>query len=254
MRSASDWIRRLPQTRDGRSQLVFFLLIAVSLWAFVGISGEVMEGDTQALDRRVLEAFRTPGDLSDPLGPVWFEQSVRDITALGGSTILTLISVAVLGFLLIEGKLHTAGFLLLAVLGGLLISLALKYGFDRPRPDFLTHGQKVYTASFPSGHSMNAAIVYLTLGAILAKAHKSWAIRIYVLSVVIVITVMVGLSRVYLGVHWPTDVLAGWVAGAAWSLVCWTIFHALQAHRVVEQESEVGTPGSPPAARDAKYR
>lgn len=223
--------------RDGLQYLVFFLIIALGMLAFTEIASEVMEGDSLAFDRQVLEAMRTPGDLSDPIGPIWLEQSVRDITALGGSTILTLITVAVVGFLVLEGKPRTIGFLLLAVIGGLLLSLALKAGFDRPRPDFLPHGQEVYTASFPSGHSMNSAIVYLTLGAILARAHRARAVKIYVLTAAILITIMVGLSRLYLGVHWPTDVLAGWSAGGAWALLCWLLIHHMQRRRMVEAET-----------------
>jgi len=222
----------------GLSYLLFFLVIALSLWVFAELADEVSEGETMAFDRGVLTALRTPGDLSDPLGPVWLEESVRDITALGGSTVLTLITLAVVGFLLLEGKPRTIGFLLLAVLGGLLLSLALKAGFARPRPDFLPHGQAVYSASFPSGHSMNAAVVYLTLAAIFAQAHRSRGIKLYVLSMAILVTVLVGISRVYLGVHWPTDVLAGWTAGAAWAVFCWLIAHHMQRRRLLESETD----------------
>ena len=244
--------------RDGLQYLIFFLVIAMSLWAFAELADEVIEGESLAYDREILEAFRVPGDLSDPLGPGWLEQAVRDITALGGSTLLTMIVIAVIGFLLLERKPRTIGFLLLAVIGGLLLSLAMKAGFDRPRPDFLPHGHTVYTASFPSGHSMNAAIVYLTLGAILARAHRSRAVKIYVLSVAILVTVMVGLSRVYLGVHWPSDVLAGWSAGAAWAVLCWLLIHRMQRRRMVEDEAALGeagegpTPGSGGAAQGAR--
>lgn len=234
-------------TGDGAHYLIFFLVIAVSLWAFFAIAGEVMEGDSQAFDRAVLTALREPGDLSDPLGPIWLEQAVRDVTALGGSTVLTLITIAVIGFLALEHKPRTIGFLLFAVVGGLLLSLLLKHGFDRPRPDFLPHGQEVYTASFPSGHSMNSAIVYLTIGAILARAQRARAVKIYFLTVAIVITLLVGLSRIYLGVHWPTDVLAGWSAGAAWAMLCWLLVHYLQRRRVVERETGQPTAGVDPS-------
>lgn len=228
--------RRL--SNNGLRYLLFFLIIALSVWAFIGIAGEVIEGDSLGFDRKILEALRTPGDLSDPLGPVWFEQGVRNVTALGGTAILTLISVAVIGFLVIERKPRTIGFLVFAVVGGLLLSLALKAGFHRPRPDFLPHGQEVYTASFPSGHSMNSAIVYLTLASILAQAHRGRAVKVYLITTAIVITALVGVSRVYLGVHWPTDVLAGWTAGAAWAVFCWLLFQRMQQRRMVEGEAD----------------
>ena len=236
-RSLQDLLSQRRLSSDGLRYLIAFLVIALSLWIFVGIAEEVVEGDSLAFDRAILEALRTPGDLSDPVGPVWFEQGVRDVTALGGTTILTLITAAVVGFLLLERKPRTIGFLLLAVIGGLLLSMALKAGFDRPRPDFLPHGQEVYTASFPSGHSMNSAIVYLTLASILASAHRARRIKVYVITAAIVITALVGASRVYLGVHWPTDVLAGWTAGAAWAVFCWLLIHRMQQRRMVEGEA-----------------
>jgi undecaprenyl-diphosphatase len=238
-------------SRDGLGYLLLFLLIAAALWGFAEIADEVVEGETRAFDEHLLLSLRTAADPTDPLGPPWLEQSVRDVTALGGTLVLTLITAGAAGFLLLERKPRTALFLLLAIIGGSLLSLTLKAGFDRPRPDLLPHGQAVYTASFPSGHSMNSAVVYLLIGAVLARAHRSPAIKVYLLACAILITVLVGSSRIYLGVHWPTDVLAGWTAGAAWALLCWLLAYHLQRRRLVERESETlaetaGTSGSRP--------
>lgn len=223
-------------TRDGRRVLILFLVGAASLWVFALIAGLVSGGDSQPFDRWLLNALRSPGDLSDPLGPVWFEEAVRDITALGGSAVLTLVVIAVVGLLALVRRPKTILFLVLAVVGGLLLSLALKAGFDRPRPDFLVPGQRVYTASFPSGHSMNAAVVYLTLASIVACSVRRHAVKMYVMLTAIVVTMLVGLSRIYLGVHWPTDVFAGWSAGAGWAVFCWLLMHAMQARHLVESE------------------
>jgi undecaprenyl-diphosphatase len=231
------WLEHPRLTPGGLARLVVFLLIAASLWAFAEIAGEVIAGDSLEFDRSVLMALRTPGDLGDPLGPLWFEHAVRDITALGGTVVLALITIAVVGFLMIERKRRTIAFLLLAVLGGTLLTPLLKAGFDRPRPDFIPHGQFVDSGSFPSGHSMNAAIVYLVLGTILAQAHRSRSVKIYVISAAIVITALVGLSRIYLGVHYPTDVLAGWTLGAGWALLCWLLIEIMQKKKVVEGEA-----------------
>lgn len=207
--------------RDGGlSPLVLFLVVVLCLWIFVAIADEVLEGDSRPFDRAVITALRTSGDLGDPLGPLWLEEGVRDITALGSNAVLGLITLAVAGFLALAGRPRHVLFLLVAVAGGLLLGLALKAGFDRPRPDFLPHGQAVFTRSFPSGHAMNAAVVYLTLGSILAGRLASRLAKAYVLMVSMAVTVLVGLSRVYLGVHWPTDVVAGWSAGAAWAVLC----------------------------------
>jgi undecaprenyl-diphosphatase len=224
-------------TRDGIHYLLGFLALAGSLWVFAEVADEVVEGESQRLDRAVLEALRQPGDLSDPLGPPWVEEAMRDITALGGTAVLTLITLFAVGFLVLERKPKTIAFLVLSVIGGLLLSLLLKDLFDRPRPDFLAHAQVVYTKSFPSGHSMNAAVIYLTLGATLAHAHEARALKVYMIAASIAVTVLVGFSRLYLGVHWPTDVLAGWSAGAAWGMLVWLSFRLLQHGHVVEPQA-----------------
>jgi undecaprenyl-diphosphatase len=116
----------------------------------------------------------------------------------------------------------------------MLLSTLLKMGFDRPRPDLVPHGALVYTASFPSGHATLSAVVYLTLGALLARVQPRLVLKLYLLGLAILLTVMVGVSRVYLGVHWPTDVLAGWAVGAAWALLCWATALWLQRRGRVE--------------------
>lgn len=252
----NEWLSKIRRTlaswvsRAEFPYLVLFLLAALSLWLFVELADEVMEGESLPFDRAVIEALRTPGDLSDPIGPAWFEEAVRDVTALGGTAILTLVTVAALGFLWIERKPRTILFLLIAVVGGLILSLLLKAGFSRPRPDFLPHGQEVYTASFPSGHSMNAAVVYMTIGAILAQTERRRAVKLYVLALVIFLAVVVGLSRIYLGVHWPTDVLAGWTAGAGWAMLCWFFALRLRRRKMLEQETALGEPAPEEAQGD----
>ena len=118
------------------------------------------------------------------------------------------------GFLAMTRKGYAALFVLASVIGGVLISQTMKWAYARPRPELVPHGAEVYTASFPSGHSMMAAVVYLTLGALLARTQADRAVKVYILAVAVIVTVLVGVSRVYLGVHWPTDVLAGWALGA----------------------------------------
>jgi undecaprenyl-diphosphatase len=113
----------------------------------------------------------------------------------------------------------------------------MKWAYARPRPELVPHGAEVYTASFPSGHSMMSAVVYLTLGALLARTQSSQGAKIYILSVAVILTVLVGTSRVYLGVHWPTDVLAGWALGGLWALICWLAMLWLQASGQVEDEA-----------------
>lgn len=220
--------------------LLALLAIFGCVWAFVQLADEVVEGETHGFDTRLLLALRAPGDPSDPLGPGWVEEFARDVTALGGVGVLVFVTLAVAVFLRLSGRRADMWFVLIAVLGGQALSTLFKQGFDRPRPDVVPHEVTVYTASFPSGHAMMAAVTYLTLGALLARVQPRRVLKLYLLGVAIILTLSVGVSRVYLGVHWPTDVLAGWTAGAAWALLCWTAARRLQ---------DRGRLGPPPAQR-----
>jgi undecaprenyl-diphosphatase len=230
------------------AMLATLALAAAALWGFAELADEVLEGETHAFDERILLALRSAADLSDPLGPGWLEELMRDITGLGGTGILTFITLAVAGFLALDRKAHAALFVVVAVGSGMLLSTLLKMGFDRPRPDLVPHGALVYTASFPSGHSMLSAAAYLTLGALLARVQARRVLKLYVLGLAILLTVAVGASRVYLGVHWPTDVLAGWAIGAAWALLCWAA--ALWLQRRGQVESPGPDPGALPEPAD----
>lgn len=192
------------------------------LLAFAEIADDVGEGDTRAFDERLLLALRTR-DLADPIGPRWFEQSVADITALGGFAVLALLTLLAIGYLLALKKWGGALLLLIATLGGAALSEGMKLGFNRPRPDLVAHVVETTSMSFPSGHAMLSAATYLTLGALLARAQERRRLRGYVMGAAILITLLIGLSRVYLGVHWPTDVLGGWCLGAAWAMLCWGV-------------------------------
>jgi undecaprenyl-diphosphatase len=203
--------------------LIPIILVAGAAWAFIAILDEVVEGDTRAVDEAIILGFRVPGDPTDPVGPPWFEESVRDVTSLGSAPALVIAVLAVVGFLALAKAWRPAVFTLAASGGGLIVSSLLKYAVDRPRPDLVPHGNLIYTSSFPSGHSMMSAVVYLTLAALVARLIERRLLKGYALGVAISLTLLVGVSRIYLGVHWPSDVLAGWSAGAAWALGCWLI-------------------------------
>jgi undecaprenyl-diphosphatase len=202
-------------------------LAAGAFWAFIELADDVLEGDTRKIDRAVLLALRH-GDLSNPWGPRWFEEMMRDFTALGSLGVLVLVTAAAIGYLLLDRKLRAALAVLIAVAGGQILSSLMKLGFDRPRPELVPHDVYVYTASFPSGHSMMAAVTYLTLGALLISVERRMRHRIYVVLLALLLTLLVGASRIYLGVHWPSDVVAGWTVGAGWALMCWTAMRWLQ--------------------------
>ena len=216
--------------------LVALACIVAGVWGFALLADEVTEGGTQAFDQNLLLAFRT-GPAHSPLGPPPVREAARDITSLGGTAVLTIVTIIAAGFLALDGKTHMALFLCASVLGGVAASTVLKDVFHRPRPDLVPYSVYVSGASFPSGHSMMSAVTYLTLGALLARSQERKRIKAYFLLVAIFLTFSVGVTRVYLGVHWPTDVLAGWTAGSVWALLCWLAARWLQSRRTLERES-----------------
>lgn len=214
-------------------------------WAFVSLADEVTEGETHALDSRLLLALRDPQNPANPLGPSWVEEAARDITGLGGYAVLSIVTIATIAYLLMARKRGAALLVIVAIVGGMLLSTGLKLGFERPRPDLVPHAARVYTASFPSGHAMLSAVTYLTLGALLTRVERSRRIKAFMIGLAVFITLLVGASRVYLGVHWPSDVLAGWSVGAAWASLCWFVALQLQRHGQVERPGETSLPSEP---------
>ena len=203
--------------------LLAALVVVAGAWGFIELADEVWEGETRAIDEWVLRAFRSPDDPSDPIGPVWLEEAVRDLTALGSAIVVSLVVAAVLGLLLIVRDYRAASLVLGSTVGGQLLCLLLKRFFARPRPSLVPGLTRVQLASFPSGHSMVAVVLYLTLGAILAGFVPQTRLKLYIISVAMLLAFLVGTSRIYLGVHYPTDVLAGWCAGLSWAVLCWLV-------------------------------
>ncbi|MCM2372461.1 phosphatase PAP2 family protein [Aporhodopirellula aestuarii] len=222
----------------GREPIVLLGLLTVVLvsWGFVELAGEVLEGDTDTFDRWAVKNLRQSENLGSPIGPAWLAEAGRDLTGLGGIPVLLIAIVASAGFLAINHSYRLLGVLLVSTLGGIGVSLVLKGWFSRPRPDIVPHLSHVYTSSFPSGHSMMSAVVYLTLAALIAPVLRHFWIRVYVISVAVLLTFLVGVSRVYMGVHYPTDVFAGWAAGLVWALLCWLIARAIPVRKIETQK------------------
>ncbi len=218
--------------------LVAVLAAATAGWAFLKIADEVTEGEHGHTDEWVVRSLRAPGNPSDPIGPRWLAEVARDVTALGGYAVLTLLVAAVIGYLLMARHYPAALLVLSATLGGLLLSFLLKGVYARPRPDLVPHLTYVTSSSFPSGHAMLSAVVYLTLGAMLARLVEGWWAKLYFVAVALILTLLVGVSRVYLGVHYPSDVLAGWSAGLAWAVLCWLAARQLQRRGLVEGDKD----------------
>ncbi len=218
--------------------LLAVLAMVTGVWSFIAIADKVVEGRTRRIDEQLIRSLRDPADPSHLIGPDWLEEVGRDLTALGGVAVLGVVTVAVVGFLLIRRTYHAVGFVLIATVGGLVLSLLLKRSFARPRPELVPHLSAVYTSSFPSGHSMLSAVVYLTMGALLARLVEGPAHKVYFLLVAMLLTLLVGVSRVYMGVHYPSDVLAGWSVGLSWAILCWLAARRLQRQGVVERSVE----------------
>jgi undecaprenyl-diphosphatase len=203
-----------------RTVLLLALLVALLLGAFGFVADEVIEGDTLTFDNAVTMVLRDNGDILDPIGPAWLEEAGRDVTSLGSFAVLGIIVIIVLNSLLLIRRPRAAVYVAFAVVSGTILPTALKQIFDRPRPE-MQQAMRVFTSSFPSGHATVSAVTYLTLAVLLASLCTNRRLSIFCVGTGIFLTLLVGVSRVYLGVHYPTDVLAGWSLGAAWALLCW---------------------------------
>jgi undecaprenyl-diphosphatase len=224
---------------DSYANRDFFLLFGVFLivfavWTFLELAGAIRDDRLPELDEQILLGLRETGELSNPIGPRWLEQAVRDISALGSLTAVLFVTGAVAGYLLLSRNVHALAFVLISVTGGMALSNGLKHFFARPRPELVPALVHVDSSSFPSGHAMLSAVVYLTLGALVTRLVRPLNVKLYVLTVVLLLTCLVGASRVYLGVHYPSDVLAGWSAGLAWAMLCWLVMRFLQKRGEVE--------------------
>jgi undecaprenyl-diphosphatase len=225
-----------PRRQSSLRTIGFETPTLILLLILIGAMGIVLSGgETHRLDEWLILAMRDPHDVADPWGPRWLEELGRDFTSLGSVGVLTFVTLTVAGYLWLHGKYRMMTLVLVAFLGGALLSLVLKSGFDRPRPALVPHGTYVQSASFPSAHSMMAAATYLTLGALLARVHPRRRTKAYVLGTAVMTTFVVGLSRIYMGVHWPSDVLGGWALGAAWALLCWFVARWMQKRGSMEQ-------------------
>jgi undecaprenyl-diphosphatase len=221
--------------RDDAILLASLLVLVVCVWFFVAVADRVSEGHTQHVDEQVLLSMRA-GSPSEPRGPAFLPGAMRDLTSLGSPSVLALFVVAVAGSLAARRQYHAFALLLVSTLGGVLLNGLLKHVFARPRPPLAFHLTEVQSMSFPSGHAMESAIIYLTMAALLARLVQPRLLRLYFVGLAAFLTFLVGVSRVYLGVHYATDVLAGWTAGLAWALLCWTVARHLQQRGQVEPE------------------
>ena len=211
--------------------LVNLFILVTAILVFTYVAKEVISGETKEFDEWVLNNLRDNGTLKSPIAPAWFNGLMTDITALGGATIIFMITAAVVFYLMIQKQYEFMLLILVATIGGALLSFGLKELFSRERPPLIFHLLTVKSMSFPSGHAMMSSVVYLTQGALLAKVQSNKNLRVYILLVAVMLVFLIGLSRIYLGVHYPTDVLAGWSVGLAWASLCWFAARYLQRRK-----------------------
>ncbi len=224
--------------------MISALILLLFFWGGIELRDLFMVDRAQQFDEWLLLSVRDSENPQKLFGPHWVDESVRDITAIGGPAVLTFIIVVVMIYLLLQKSYRAATLVLITTLGGLLISLLLKDFFLRERPDIVPALMVETSPSFPSGHSMLSAIAYLTMGSLLTRLETNPKVRVYIISIAIFVAAMVGITRVLLGVHYPTDVLVGWIVGFFWASLCWFFMFALQEQGVVEEnvslEDETG--------------
>ncbi len=198
-------------------------IVAGSAWIFVELADELEDRELHAVDLELIHLLRSPDDPTDPRGPRWLEEWMRDITALGSTPVLTLLTLSVLIVLWMEKRRRAVAWLATAILGAVVVNPLFKELFARERPAILDPELLPSSFSFPSGHAFMSAAIYLTIGALATMVIEHRATRIVVVATAVVITLLVGFSRVYLAVHFPSDVLAGWTLGFAWAALCWVV-------------------------------
>jgi len=233
--SITDLVRGMADMRRPAVPVAMTALGGLAVYVFLKLAGGIEDGELTGFDRALLLSFRNPADPADPLGPAWLEQTVEEVTALGGYPILTVLVAVVVGFLVAVRRYGPALFVTLSVGVGTVVAQLLKIAYDRPRPEIVTHLVAIHTASFPSGHATMSTLVYLTLAALIARLAQDWRVRAYVLSVAVLLSLAVGVSRIYLGVHWPSDVAAGWALGVAWACLSWLVVSGLRWLRLRER-------------------
>ncbi len=194
--------------------------LAAGILAFYLLSRWVLDHGPLAFDHAVLATLREGGTSGGPWGPWWLEDAALDLTALGSTSFSIVLLVAVGGWLVLRGHRALATWFSLALIGGRLLAYALKASFDRARPDFVHHAEVAMDSAFPSTHAMMAAVVWFSLAVLLIEREPRGRVRWWIAVCASLLTVLVGVTRVYLGVHWPTDVVAGWAAGVSWALAC----------------------------------
>lgn len=215
--------------RERHLLLLAGIAVVLAVCGVVELTDDVLEGDTQALDETIMQWLRHSD--GTPIGPAWLPTVAQDLTALGGYSVLTLIGVIVLGLCLLSRRYDMLAMLAFSGIGATVINFSLKALFARPRPSIVDPLVDVHTFSYPSGHALMSFAIYLSFAAVTAELAAGYRTRAYLVCAGLFIAGIVGLTRIYLGVHYPSDVLAGWAIGGAWALLCWIAAVLFKEHK-----------------------
>jgi undecaprenyl-diphosphatase len=222
-------MRALRLARAEVAPLSALLVLMIGVLAFIEIADDMSEADGQRFDQAVLAMMRpVADDPGRPWGPWWLHEAAADITSLGGISVLGLFALIAIGFLVMQRKRLSALLLVVGLAGGVVLSEGLKAVFERERPPLEYQTVETLNASFPSGHALLSTVFYLTLGVMLTRAFSQRRLKAYALGVGVTVALLVGATRIYLGAHWMTDVIAGWCVGAAWAMALWLVAYAAQ--------------------------
>ena len=219
--------------------VVILGLVSGAATLLLWLWSEIGEGELRHFDEAILLGFRQSGHVGQMIGPVWLKQTMLDFTSLGSSTILSLVILGATAFALTKGAYRIAFLAAGAPISGAILVALLKVQFGRARPTLVDPMMIESSSSFPSGHTANSAIVYLTIAVLLMRVEKKPETRAFILLVAVAITTLVGISRVALGVHWPSDVLGGWLFGTAWACL-WAL---VIRHPVIEEATPAPSEG-----------
>ena len=244
------FLRALKVARTEMAALTALMVAALGVMTFVEVADDMTEADGQALDHQILALMRPyADDPGRPWGPWWLKEAAADITSLGGISVLGLFALIVIIFLLSQRKWLSSLLLALGLIGGVLLSEGLKAVFERERPPIVMQAVETINASFPSGHALLSAVFYLSVAVMLTRAFPRQRFKIFVLGVGMTMALLVGLTRIYLGAHWASDVFAGWAVGAAWAMALWLVAYAVARWQKQRRAPLQDEPAPPSAER-----
>jgi undecaprenyl-diphosphatase len=221
------------------------LVAALVCWAgFALVAMLVLPDQLGGFDSAGLQYFRSGPD-SVPRGPPALLEAVRDLTALGGVLLRNLFAMIAIAALMLVRLRREATLLAATILSGWVVNTLIKVLVGRPRPTIVSHLAEAGGSSFPSGHSFNSAVVYMGIALAMAALSARRGVRWTLIAGAAVLTALIAISRVWLGVHYPSDVLAGWLGGMGWALTASALLYRPAKHfaDAAAPQLEAATPG-----------